>query len=367
MRHRLTLWMLCCVGIAGLGGCGSGEPPGDIPVGGEVTVHDPDRAWPSYMLYSGVHKGGAYLIDMEANVVHTWEADHEARIWENIELQDDGSVITVTSGSDGLGDNVLDVSWDGEIVQILDQPAHHDVHRLDNGNTVILGREWVENQEIFHDTLKSDYFAEVTPGDEVLWAWHADEHASKLGDFVDVIFPVSQEDWAHTNSVEILPDTPAGDADSRFRAGNLLFSYCNLDIIGVIDMDSMALVWAWGPGVLEGQHMPTMLDNGHLLIYDNGSTRGWTRIVEMDPVTEEIVWTYQGGLFEDLYSDIYGSAQRLPNGNTYIADPLGGRALEVTTEGDIVWEWHTWEEYEGEAMPLYRTFKYDVDLVDGLL
>ena len=113
--------------------------------------------------------------------------------------------------------------------------------------------------------------------------------------------------------------------------------------------------------------MPTMLDNGHILIYDNGSTREWSRIVELDPVTEEIVWTYQADPVEDFYSRFYGSAQRLPNGNTYLADSLGGMAFEVTEDGDVVWKWHTWETFEGEVMPHYRTFKYDPALVEGLL
>ena len=34
-----------------------------------------------------------------------------------------------------------------------------------------------------------------------------------------------------------------------------------------------------------------------------------------------------------------GSAQRLPNGNTLIAESSFGRFFEVTTEGEIVWEY----------------------------
>ncbi|MDP7113937.1 MAG: hypothetical protein QGH45_18345, partial [Myxococcota bacterium] len=74
------------------------DEPGEFPFGGLVGPYDADRAWPSYMLYSGVENGGAYLIDMDANVVHQWTADHEARVWGYAELRDDGRVVTVTSG-----------------------------------------------------------------------------------------------------------------------------------------------------------------------------------------------------------------------------------------------------------------------------
>ena len=36
-----------------------------------------------------------------------------------------------------------------------------------------------------------------------------------------------------------------------------------------------------------------------------------------------------------------GSAQRLPNGNTLIAETDRGHAFEVTKDGEIVWEFYT--------------------------
>ena len=89
-------------------------------------------------------------------------------------------------------------------------------------------------------------------------------------------------------------------------------------------------MWAWGPGVLDKQHMPTLIPGrhpmtgekipgaGHFLIYDNGDTRRHTKVIELDPQTEEIVWEYSqknwwcgGGL---------GGADRMPNGNTLICE-----------------------------------------------
>ena len=40
-----------------------------------------------------------------------------------------------------------------------------------------------------------------------------------------------------------------------------------------------------------------------------------------------------------FYSRYKSAAQRLPNGNTLITESLCGHLLEVTTDGEIVWEY----------------------------
>ncbi|MGD8340022.1 MAG: thioredoxin, partial [Gammaproteobacteria bacterium] len=71
----------------------------------------------------------------------------------------------------------------------------------------------------------------------------------------------------------------------------------------------------------------------------NGSgiyARATSRVVEIDPVTLELVWSYAGPNF---FSTNISGAQRLPNGNTLITEGAGGRLFEVTADGDIVWEY----------------------------
>ena len=49
------------------------------------------------------------------------------------------------------------------------------------------------------------------------------------------------------------------------------------------------------------------------------------------------VWSYeQPGTF---FSLIASGEQRMPNGNTLIAETDTGRIFEVTTEGEIVWQY----------------------------
>ncbi|MEJ2140467.1 MAG: arylsulfotransferase family protein, partial [Gammaproteobacteria bacterium] len=60
---------------------------------------------------------------------------------------------------------------------------------------------------------------------------------------------------------------------------------------------------------------------------------------EFDPQTLEVSWEFPDDTGERLYSSIYGSQQRLPNGNTLISESNNGRILEVTESKDIVWEY----------------------------
>ena len=44
-------------------------------------------------------------------------------------------------------------------------------------------------------------------------------------------------------------------------------------------------------------------------------------------------------LKNSFFSSHRGAAQRLVNGNTLITDSAGGRAFEVTAEGQVVWSY----------------------------
>ena len=93
-------------------------------------------------------------------------------------------------------------------------------------------------------------------------------------------------------------------------------------------------------GLWRGQHQPTMLENGNLLLFDNQGLSGTqSRILEIVPLTQEVVWSYQGSEESRFFSDTCGSSARLDNGNTLITETDNGRAFEVTAAGDIVWEY----------------------------
>ena len=81
-------------------------------------------------------------------------------------------------------------------------------------------------------------------------------------------------------------------------------------------------------------------------------------------VIARVVWEYRET--PDFFSNWGGDADRLPNGNTLITDTANGRILEVTPEGEKVWELILSNE-EGIRFPLYRSERLKIDLTESAL
>jgi outer membrane protein assembly factor BamB len=106
-----------------------------------------------------------------------------------------------------------------------------------------------------------------------------------------------------------------------------------------------------------------MLDSGHILIFDNGTYREWSRVVEMDPATGRIVWEYRGDPPEAFYSKWRGSNQRFPNGNTLICESERGHVFEVAENGEIVWEFWNPDLVGGSRRRIYRLLRVPAERV----
>lgn len=68
-----------------------------------------------------------------------------------------------------------------------------------------------------------------------------------------------------------------------------------------------------------------------------------------------------------FYSPFISSAQRLPNGNTFITEGSGGRLLEVTPSHEIVWEFIS--PFWGKQLRLnmiYRAYRAPYEWVPQL-
>jgi len=63
-----------------------------------------------------------------------------------------------------------------------------------------------------------------------------------------------------------------------------------------------------------------------------------SRVLELRPDTMQVVWSYGGRPDQPLESLVRSSESRLANGNTLIVESDGGRVLEVTPSGNLVWE-----------------------------
>jgi len=315
-----------------------------------VRCYERGRCFDGYTLFSQAFGEVEYLIDMNGLVVHTWPVTHS----QLAELLPTGNLMV-----DDYGHGISELTPRGETVWEWRGPYHHDFYCKPDGNVVLLVERWESPLDGLYlpgtepGQSRTDGILEVDQQGNVCWEFWFGDHLAELAQQSGLPLPVPYarrdeqgryhdlglSDWAHANTIELLPETPLGARDARFRRGNMLFSLRALDIIGVIDPESEEIVWAWGLGELDGQHQPTMLDDGNILIFDNGTARGFSRAVEMNPATGEVVWVYEDR--DGFFSPFRAGVQRLPNGNTLIAESDAGRILEVTPDKELVWDFHT--------------------------
>jgi outer membrane protein assembly factor BamB len=90
----------------------------------------------------------------------------------------------------------------------------------------------------------------------------------------------------------------------------------------------------------------------------------FSRVIEIDLATKRIVWTYQEKRAYEFFSPRISNAQRLPNDNTLICEGDFGRLFEVTTDGEVVWEFVN--PYFGEGPTglnnrVFRAYRYSAE------
>ena len=144
-------------------------------------------------------------------------------------------------------------------------------------------------------------------------------------------------DVLHTNTLELL-DGKFTHLCPAFKKGNVLISSRHTHMVAVVDPKQEKVVWAL-TGFWNHQHHPTFLDTGNMLVFDNNNWSGFSKVIEINPLTQEISWEYQGDDQHPFYTESCGEAHRLPNGNTLIVESDTGRIFEVTPDKTIVWEY----------------------------
>ncbi len=197
---------------------------------------------------------------------------------------------------------------------------------------------------------------EIDRAGQVVWEWLTFEHLDPERDAIGPLHP--RDRWTNLNSIVEMPD------------GRILVSFRCIDTIAIVDRETGNIDWRWGPGHIAGQHNPTPLGNGNILVFDNGAHRAYTtidysRVLEVNPRTDAIEWEYKENPVFDFNSFICSGAQRLDNGNTLICETTKGRLFEVTGEGDVVWEFLSPFYYEhpifGTNNMVFRCIRYDED------
>ena len=240
-------------------------------------------------------------------------------------------------------------------------------------------------------------------------------------------------DWTHANCVSWLGPNPwfdkaKGGKDYRFHPENIIIDSRTANWIAIIARYdhpdgtwlSGDIVWRVGPdysaamperkiGQISGPHQShfiprTLPGAGNVLVFDNGGMAGfgsffrgmkdmngepigtypvtlrdYSRIVEFNPVTLEVVWEYVqaqptadrngDGLIRGnerlFFAPYFSSAQRLHNGNTLITEGNSGRVLEVTPDGEVAWEYINEHDAGFFGKMLYRAYRVPKQWVEA--
>jgi hypothetical protein len=318
-----------------------------------VRLSKPGEFYQGYILYNHLttkaiappFENPIFLIDREGNIVYQWTVDTSAAF---ARLAPNGHLFYVTNdwptaGVYDPGDSGLrELDLQGNVLWFYPAFIEHDFQWLDDGN-ILLERYENMQPEPRSPPILIQRIEVVSPKDKkVLWRWKTADHFQELEELAGVKIATSAiaqpHGWARMNSCELLADSPLAKIDSRFKPGNIFISFPVLNILGIIAYPSGRVVWAWGPGILDGPHQPMSLPNGDILLFDNGTKRGWSRVIEIDPIKKEIVWEYHSAPKETFYSPVTSGAERLPNGNIFVCDGVHSRFFEITPGGEIVWD-----------------------------
>ena len=354
---------------------------------GGVVFRDEQRSCPGYTLY-GIHKlSAAELIDEDGHVVKSWShADSQA--WERAELLPNGDLLAIGSEPSyepdgqrfpGIADDsryVLRMNWEGELLWKQKIHAHHDIELTPDGKLLVLTFERREVPYINETVpVRDDELTLLRQDGTVIQSRSILRAVARSTQVIQLqpMGPTSHAgppwvDLFHANSVEWMRYGNLVGKDQLYDLSNILICLRHQDRIAIFNWPRREIVWAWGWEEISGPHDAHMLENGHILLFDNGIVNRRSRAVELDPVTKQIVWEYQADPPTSFFTLSQGSVQRLPNGNTLMAESDKGRAIEVTPEGETVWEFicpHKLTPTERAA--IVRITRYPRPFIDAII
>jgi hypothetical protein len=329
---------------------------------GPGTVEQPaDNA--TYVSVQGFHFAGYGKPKKPARLV---AADEAARL----EWRFDGSSV----GADWFyevdllkGGNLFVTSTyaDGTVVFEYDPETQESVWRhdlpgaVDTHNVDLLDdrRLLVANMREYDGSVSNDrLYVEDTDTGETEWKWRFREHYPNDTD------GGFDADWTHVNDAEVVDGEGRSEA-SPSNERYVLASPRNFDQVIVVDRETDEIVMRLGEdgdhGTLYEQHNPEYLEredgtpvilvadseNDRVVEYERDCGDADPRLGAGTPPEAcewDRVWAVGGFNWPR-------DADRLPNGNTLVVDTLNHRVVEITPEGEVVWEFYAaWAPYDAE-------------------
>jgi hypothetical protein len=331
---------------------------------GPTTTYRKDRTQDGLNFFVSGNTPEAFLMTMDGEIVHRWHVPFEqvwqdpphvanggtrAVYWPRAYLYPNGDILAVYHGygDTPYGYGLVKIDKDSRVIWKAAANIHHDVDVGADGTIYTLYQEIRPTNDPDVASLKGPFLAEgilVLRSDGSPLKKISIIEALKRSPYAPLLYsmkPDARGDVTHINAIQLIARPSA--SGHPFKNGSVLVSLRNADTIAVVDLASETVTWAM-TGMWRRQHYPKLLDNGNILIFDNQGhfgAGGASRVLELNPVTQAVEWSYVGDRENVFESDRWGSQQRLANGNTLITESTNGRAFEVTPQGEVVWEYRS--------------------------
>lgn len=229
-------------------------------------------------------------------------------------------------------------------------------------------------------TVNVSRIQKLDANDNVTFEWRSDQHFQVTDACSDISLATQDVDPWHINSLHIEDD------------GTIIASFRNMNRVVKINDSNGSIVWHWGgikglgtpcpnnisdfttTGDVDGgfshQHHVHRIENGHILMFDNGNSQpaqfqvSKPKEYSLDEtnLTANLVWTYAHPQVNGfpMYTKNQGSAIRLPNGNTIMGYGLPNtqglpNGTEINANEEIVWEFR----FKDSTEYTYRLYKSD--------
>ncbi|RMD83957.1 MAG: hypothetical protein D6808_07805 [Candidatus Dadabacteria bacterium] len=363
-----------------------------VPSKWGVSVYKKDLSYQGLNLYNLRAEKKAFLIDMYGRPLHVWHDPRKKGKWHYSYADQKRNLYVIVKDR-----SLTKLDKHSKIVWSIKGRFHHDfdfyeggmvalarqirkinyngkeIPILDDFIYVIDKKQRITSKISLYETLQS-----LIPKERIM---HAYLYTQKR--INSDLPPNSPADLLHTNSIQYLK----ADIKDLCKKGDILIASFALNLIAIIDPihnkirwhSPLRLIyrsnwpepdiksrnwvlhfqngWKWKGPQIEAPHTVKLLPKGTLLLFDNGYFRGYSRVLEIDPISWKEIWQYDGGALNPFFSFIRGGAERLPNGNTLITNSMQKEVIEVTHEGEIVWRYK----------PPYKDTEYDAGEKKGIM
>lgn len=326
---------------------------------------------------------GLQLIGRNGEVVHEWLVDRMELFPEGLGYRKDPWQADIQGtylfpNGDVLLNLVyvgmVRLSACGEVRWKLAEGTHHSIARADDGTFWVPGvsqgrrgrsERYPKGFPGLANDLWLDRILQVSPNGTLLRDVNVLDVLYENGlEYLFFKYATLHGDVTHLNDVEPLPSSMA-ETYPLFEAGDLLVSLRYLNLVFVVDPASWEVKW-YTTGPFIAQHDPDFIGGGWIGVFDNnrdfnrGTVLGGSRIVAIRPHTGAVEVRFPTRRSTPFYTRLRGKWQQLPNGNMLLTETQAGRAVEVGSEGQTVWEW-VHEPYKISQVPaVTKAHRYDL-------